>query len=1064
MRLVFDLFPCQTASRRRGIGRYTQSLAESMLHLQGQHDVFLLANQHFPDSVDELRQQFGAMVNPGHFSTYTHTPLKGFGTDHPNDLAVAAALVHHAYQAIAPDVVLYAGPFEDEAVVPFPHETLPSALRVAILYDLIPCLFPEQYLNSPSLKQWYEHRLSSLHKFDLLLAISEATRQDAIRILGIPPERVVNIGGAASDMFRPLPHAERSNIARFGISRPFVLYTGNADYRKNQDGMLRAYAELPAALRASHQLVLNQVGDRDSFDRRIKSLGLSDNDVIVTGHISDQDLISLYNECKVFVFPSLYEGFGLPALEAMACGAPVIAANNSSIPEVMGRSDVLFNAADPTAIAAALEHVLADAELRSELSRYGIERAKTFSWQRTAALAWNAIEEHLRIRSTSAVTGVKPSTPRSCIAVFLPALQPEDRVARHCKEILEGLAAHFDIDIFTDHGAARPGSEAIDQFPSYHHTAFAERRDRYSTVVYQIANEASYAFMLPLMAQHNGVVVLHDALLDKPAKSLTENLGKPLLLAEEILHAHGLSGLIRYVKQGEQSAALSFNRRVLESANQLILAGANPMEALPCHENSAAWMPPVTRLQPNDTPSNVNHYIKVIQSAILADDSQVIKRIAECISHMSPDDTTLQKVSRIAARNWRLRNQPRLLIDVTQLAKSDARTGIQRVVRNIAYEIVGLEGMQCPVELVHQVDGTLWRASKVIGSIFDIPASSVPEQQIVIHPGDTLLMIDSSWEQYRGFLPIFQTVRELGGKIVTVIYDIIPLRTPELCVPALVTVFRTWFRLAVEESDTLLCISRATADEVKIYLNEQNIQQRRRLSVLHWPLGGDIAVRTTETAVREPVRQMAADNSSPLFLMVGTLEPRKGHQFTLDAFEELWRNGSNVRLCIAGSVGWIDTKTIEQIRNHPLLNTKLFFVESFTDAEIEICYAAATALIAASVAEGFGLPIVEAALHNVPTLASDIPVFREVGGDGARYFSLADSRYLAEAVIEFSTLTPQERLGMAAKIRTVTWRQSAERLLSAIGLKNNTGNLSSSGCQVASESINVIVSSDRSYS
>jgi glycosyltransferase involved in cell wall biosynthesis len=1030
MRLVFDLFPCQTASRLRGIGRFTRSLADAMVRLRGHHDMYALANGMRPESADALRQDLGSLLPPAHFAAYTHIPLAGFHRDTENDIAVATALVHRAYQAVAPDVVLYASTFEDEPVVALPQGGLPSAFRVAVLYDLIPWLFQAQYLSASEQKKWYEQRLAALHDFDLLLAISEATRQDAIRILGFPPERIVNISGAASEIFRPSPPDEDHDIGRFGIVRPFVLYTGNADYRKNQDGMLRAYAAMPLELRQSHQLVLNQVGDLQAFRRRLFGLGLTDAEVVVTGHITDQDLISLYSQCKVFVFPSLYEGFGLPALEAMACGAPVIAANNSSIPEVMGRRDVLFDAGNPASITAALEKVLTNDAWRNELASYGIERTKAFSWDNTATLAWRAIEDGLAAKAAASSEAPKPRI------AFVCPLQ-DSASAQHWTTILPLLAPRFDIDLFVEEGSAVNTPPLQDAFTVYTHTALAAKRDEYATVVYQMANHSRHAYMLQLMEQFNGVVVLHDVALDAPVKALAEHSSVASVLTDEILYCHGLQGLLEHLNQHDQRSELLLNRHVLESADQLILLNPAHLDGLR-QSNPGAWLPPATLLPAADPAACAAMYEKVIHAAISGSQRHTIRNLADALQDAMPDDAALETVVGHAASNWRLRKQPRLLLDVTQLARSDLGSGIQRVVRNIAYEIAHFD-LERPLELVQQKDGKLWRAGGVIASLFGVSADAIPEQEVLIQPGDILLMIDSSWEQYADFAPVFRAVRQLGGKIITVIYDLIPLRMPEMCIPALVNVFRTWFPLAVEHSDTLLCISRSVADEVTAYLNEHKLLPPRKLKVVHWRLGADIAIRASEPAVRPQVQQMAADDRSPLFLMVGTLEPRKGHAFVLQAFEELWRNGADARLCIAGSVGWIAAEFMEHIRNHPQLNKKLFFVEKFTDAEINLCYAAATALIAASTAEGFGLPIVEAALHRVPTLASDIPVFREVGGDGARYFSLESPHHLADAVNAFSDMSKEDRFAMASRIETVTWRQSAQKLLAAVGVAANNG-------------------------
>jgi glycosyltransferase involved in cell wall biosynthesis len=1032
MRLVYDLFPCQTGSRFRGIGRFTYSLAEAMTRLRGEHDVYALANGLYADSSDALRQEIGQMLPPGHFAAYTHTtPGTLPGCTHAH-AAVASALINHAYQALSPDAVVFATPFEgwrEQSEAALPYRTVRGALRVAVLYDFIPRLFPQQYLhNMNGYKQWYERRLEALREFDLLLAISEATRRDAIDILGISPDQVVNISGAASPKFRLMPDGRQAaqHVARFRITRPFVLYTGNGDYRKNLDGMLEAYARLPTALRKAHQLVLNQVGELHAFRRKLHAVGLSDEEVVVTGHITDNELISLYSRCKVFVFPSLYEGFGLPILEAMACGAPVIAANNSSIPEVVGRDDLLFDASDPGAIATALENVLTDNVLRRELADYSIERAKAFSWDRSAALAWTAIENAVAARRAAFSAG--PSTPR--VAIVCPLLCEASPAARHCIALLPELAGHFHIDLYVEEGTGVDEAVRQSGLAIYPHTQLAARRATYSTVLYQMANHECHAFMLPLIERFPGTLVLHDIELDVAVRALARRPGMELAFEKEVLYCHGLQGLVACL-DGTVQRRLTLNRRVLESANGLLLTSATHASLLK-QTHAANWLPPVTPLPANDPADCAAAYVQAVHAAAGNDQVHTIKCLADALEGAQPDERTLDAIASHASGNRALRGQARILLDVTRLARTDERSGIQRVVRNIAREICSLEHLARPVELVAQIDGKLRRAHNVVASIFGIDIANVPQQDISIQPGDTLLMIDSSWDQYADFLPFFHAVRKRGGKIVTVVYDTIPLRMPQMCVPAVVAVYKRWFRLAIEQSDMLLCISRAVADDVISCLGQQQFQSQRKLQVNYWPLGADIAVIPSEAAVRPQVPEITSGAKSPLFLMVGTIEPRKGHEFVLDAFEALWRNDLDIRLCIAGSAGWMVEKTMRRITGHPQFNKKLFLVEKCTDAEITHCYAAATALIAASVTEGFGLPIVEASLHKLPVLASDIPVFREVGGDGVMYFSLDGCDQLTASIIRIAGMSAAERQAMAGRVKVKTWRESAVHFLEIV--------------------------------
>ncbi len=1003
MRLIFDLFPCQTDSRLRGIGRYCLSLAKAMAAARGDHELRLFANGLYPDSAADLRHAFGDSLPPGAVSAYTHPPLSGIGIDEPHEENTASALIQTAYQAARADAVLFSSPFEgwcERGMAAQPDAVLPSGLRVAILYDFIPLLFPAQHLDpSPAYAAWFRSRLANLQHVDLFLAISEATRSDAIGLLDIAPERVVNIGGAADAHFRVLEDREAvaATVQRLGVRRPFVLYTGNGDYRKNLDGMLQAYAQLDPALRASFQLVVNQVGDGDRFRAQMRRAGLREDEVVVTGRIDDAALLALYNACTVFVFPSLYEGFGLPVLEAMHCGAPVIAANNSSIPEVTGREDALFDAAAPASIAASMTKVLSDHAWRAELARHSLERARSFDWDTTARRAWRAIE-HARPRQARAANGLT-------IAV-VAAGQGMDNT----RVVLAGLEAHHTLTPFDANELAAtrlPGGADRAR------AALAARLANFDAVLYVADGAALSPALVHLMRGAPGVLWLTG-----PAGAAPAHAPDPGLMLRDA----GLQGLNAWLASGKAAAP---GRSLHEALYCLVLDDASAPAQLRRRHGLA--LPPLALL---DTAGSAPSDQAARLAALLAEAHErgwrgAAARIAAGWHGRQVGAVEVEVVSMHAQANLMSGRAPRLLIDVTQLVRTDAQSGIQRVVRNVARELCLLDEDLPPIELVHLHDGRLHRAGAIAARLLGHPTGAIPDAVIDIHPGDLLFMVDSSWEQYPQFVPVFDSVRRLGGRIVTVVYDLIPLRMPQFCSAGLVDVFQRWFGMAVRHSDMLLCISGAVRDDVALYINEYGMRPAHWLQLDYWRLGADIVPESHDQAVRPEVAAMAADAGTPLFLMVGTIEPRKGHIAVLDAFDALWAQGSDARLCLAGKEGWEVDTLMRRIRQHPELNQRLFFVERFTDAEINLCYSRAHALLAASVAEGYGLPIVEAAQHQVPVIATDIPVFREVAGPGAAYFPLGDREALMALVQRFATLGLAERQAMAAQVDILTWRESA---------------------------------------
>lgn len=227
----------------------------------------------------------------------------------------------------------------------------------------------------------------SMKKAALILTISEFSKQSIIDKYRLRPERIQVIYCGVSPAFRPLEGSSiaRDGFERLGILPPFILGIGNLQPRKNLERLLRGYADLRKRRSPPHRLVL--VGQSSWQGHRvgeeISRLGLTDW-VSLPGYLADDDLVVLYNLADVFIYPSLFEGFGLPVIEAMACGTPVITSNVSSLPEVAGNAAILIDPQSETEISRALERVIDKAALRLRLRAAGLARSGLFSWRSTA--------------------------------------------------------------------------------------------------------------------------------------------------------------------------------------------------------------------------------------------------------------------------------------------------------------------------------------------------------------------------------------------------------------------------------------------------------------------------------------------------------------------------------------------------------------------------------------------------------------------------------------------------------------------------------------------------------
>jgi glycosyltransferase involved in cell wall biosynthesis len=341
----------------------------------------------------------------------------------------------------------------------------------------------------------------------------------------------------------------------------------------------------------------------------------------------------------------------------------------------------------------------------------------------------------------------------------------------------------------------------------------------------------------------------------------------------------------------------------------------------------------------------------------------------------------------------------RLLIDVTMTADENRKTGIQRVVRKMTE--AWHADPHCPFipVAVRLRDNRLWVCESFV--VEQTGATQVvADAPYHVRAGDILLMHDSAWFDFARLSPVFAAVRAAGGCVYTTLYDLIPVLDRGAAAPSMTQIYIDWLRAVLVESDGIIAISRTVAEQLIEFLESWRWPARAGLKIGYAHIGSDFAPAAHPQP--SPAMQAAFADSAPAYLVVGTIEPRKGHVFALEAFEKLWAQGFVGRLIFVGRPGWNVAQLEARMRAHAQKGTKFFWFDDCGDEDLAYAYRNAAAILAPAYAEGYGLPLSEAAILGKPVLCSDIPVFREVGGAGAIYFRVNDAEDLARAVQGFA--------------------------------------------------------------
>jgi glycosyltransferase involved in cell wall biosynthesis len=381
----------------------------------------------------------------------------------------------------------------------------------------------------------------------------------------------------------------------------------------------------------------------------------------------------------------------------------------------------------------------------------------------------------------------------------------------------------------------------------------------------------------------------------------------------------------------------------------------------------------------------------------------------------------------MAAAEPKEQSAAKIYIDVTSTSKMKYTSGIQRVVRKIAAECVSHNATD------DNVDYILWTSEKK----GEITKANISEKELLFSSvkggsftfsfsnKDVLLMLDSSWTYISVHQSIQKKARVAGAQVISCLYDNVPIKFPAMCYAETSIFYTRWLESALSVSTGFVCISRTVADEFLQLLRA--IEFPRPMKVGYWMLGADFKLSKQSSS-----RLVGNNQTAKKYLAVGTLEPRKNHILVLEAFTDLWNNGFEGTLTLVARRGWSDDHIVEIIESHNELGKKLTWHKSATDEKLIEEYSSSDVVIAASHAEGFGLPIVESLQYGCEILASDIPVFREVAGNhtGVRYFATNSKESLMKEILKERPASLGNK--KQKTLRTIDWKKSKEQLLEVI--------------------------------
>lgn len=1000
------------------------ALAQAIARNSRGHEVWIGLNGAFPDTVEGIRGAFDSWIPQERIVVWeTVGPVAEADPSNRTRRWLAECLREDFLARLKPDVVHVSTLFEgwaDDVTASIGKAGKGDYLTALTLYDLIPLAREKSYLRDHRVKAWYYEKLECLKKADVLLAISDFAAREAVDLLGLPQDHIFNISAANDGSFHRLPVSQENlwkTCTHYGIQRPYVMYAGGMDPRKNLDGLIRAYAALPINVRREHQLVIAGTASPEELKKLhavIVALNLQDEEVVLVGYVPDSDLVALYNACKLYVFPSFHEGFGLPALEAMACGAVVIGADATSLPEVIGHPRAMFDPASRHSMSECILRALTNEALRKELLQHAGAQVRKFSWESSAERALHALEFMHGERQATMLAAprrrVGPSNLR--VAIVPLAAAPLDGWSGPALiDMVNELKAEFSVTVVAtdDNVQARAVQLGL---PCQNLAGFHMHAQEFDAVLYEIANAPESARVLGQISKSRASFYVHSQDISVPAELVDAVLRSEIRLADGG-YAHALR-----CDSSEAGGTVAVTPWLRSRAN--------------------GWVPACAGYEDNCQgvrPTHAAHVVEVLRESVAAGLPSLCMKLMAPVDPRAMGDNDLSKTAAAAALNRVSRPVHRqLLVDISYLVERNTRTGVQRVVYKVLDELLKQAPLGFVVEPVHfDTRGVMYYARKFCWAHLGLSAACPPDDVVEVHANDVFLGLDLAPDFVSRNADTFAWLRNRQVQVHFVVYDLLPLLRPECFDSEVAKVFERWAQVVAEVAHGALCISRSVADELTRWLDASGVRRYRPFQIGYFHLGADLESSNEALTGEDSRRAMLPKSHGTMqFLMVSTIEPRKGHAQTLDAFELLWSEGVDARLVIVGKAGWLVDPLVERITNHAEFGKRLIWIDRADDAELIEFYRTSSALLVASEGEGFGLPLIEAAHYGLPVICRDIPVFREVAGEYARYFNGYDAKPLAQVLRRWMSDLAAGVVADSSRMPMLTWAESAEELLQAL--------------------------------